>query len=134
MAAVTRLGLHGGPRGLYGSFEGKELAVVVVETSTGGGRGSKRRNKYPRRVVINGVVYWVSSAAEERVLLAQHQASVEAEALLLAVSDAPAEEVKAAKVRVQRVQRRIEATDTREADWMEYLLQEDEEIISLVLH
>jgi hypothetical protein len=29
MAAVTRLGLHGGPRGLYGSFEGKELAPEV---------------------------------------------------------------------------------------------------------
>jgi hypothetical protein len=29
MAAVTRLGLGGGPRGLYGSFEGKELAPEV---------------------------------------------------------------------------------------------------------
>lgn len=31
MAAVTRLGLYGGPRSLYGSFEGKEEQVIVEE-------------------------------------------------------------------------------------------------------
>ncbi len=33
MAAVTRLGLYGGPRGPYGSFDGKEEGVVVVDTA-----------------------------------------------------------------------------------------------------
>ena len=35
---LTRLGLYGGPRGLYGSFAGKEQQVITVvdETATGG--------------------------------------------------------------------------------------------------
>ena len=35
MAAVTRLGLHGGPRGLYGDFSGKAAAAVQLSGSTG---------------------------------------------------------------------------------------------------
>lgn len=35
MAAVTRLGLHGGPRGLYGDFTGKAAAAVQMSGSTG---------------------------------------------------------------------------------------------------
>ena len=31
MAAVTRLGLYGGPRGLYGDFSTKEEGTPVVE-------------------------------------------------------------------------------------------------------
>jgi hypothetical protein len=31
MAAVTRLGLYGGPRGLYGDFSGKTEQVIVPE-------------------------------------------------------------------------------------------------------
>lgn len=35
MAAVTRLGLHGGPRGLYGSFAGKAASAVQMSGTTG---------------------------------------------------------------------------------------------------
>ncbi len=35
MAAVTRLGLYGGPRGLYGDFSGKAAAAVQMSGSTG---------------------------------------------------------------------------------------------------
>ena len=35
MAAVTRLGLHGGPRGLYGDFTGKAASAVQMSGSTG---------------------------------------------------------------------------------------------------
>lgn len=35
MAAVTRLGLHGGPRGLYGNFSGKAASAVQMSGSTG---------------------------------------------------------------------------------------------------
>ncbi len=35
MAAVTRLGLYGGPRSLYGDFSGKATAAVQLSGSTG---------------------------------------------------------------------------------------------------
>ena len=35
MAAVTRLGLHGGPRGLYGDFTGKAAGAVQMSGTTG---------------------------------------------------------------------------------------------------
>ena len=109
--------------------------VAAVEERPGGGRGSKKaKSKYPRRVVIDGVIYWVNSAAEERALLAKYQAKVEADALMLAVSDAPEEAVKRAKVRVKRAQARIEAVDTREDEWLQRLRDEDEDILMVVLH
>ncbi len=37
MAAVTRLGLYGGPRALAGDFSGKDVAVVVVVAGRRGG-------------------------------------------------------------------------------------------------
>ena len=102
---------------------------------TGGGRGSKKaKGKYPRKIVIDGVVYYVNSAAEERRLLAQHQAKVEADALMLAVSDAPETVVKKARVKVKRAAARLEAVDTREADWLQRLRDEDEEILMVVMH
>ena len=45
MAAVTRLGLYGGPRGLYGDFSTKEPGTPVVPDRAGGGR-SRRRARY----------------------------------------------------------------------------------------
>tara|TARA_R110000772_G_scaffold4094_6_gene14475 strand:+ start:120 stop:1286 length:1167 start_codon:yes stop_codon:yes gene_type:complete len=108
--------------------------VPAAKENLGAGGGSKRRSKYPRRIIIDGQIYWVNSAAEERALLAKHQAKVEAEALTLAITDAPAKEVKAAKVRVQRVQRRIEAVDNREDEWLARLIDEDDEILAIVLH
>lgn len=43
MAAVTRLGLYGGPRRLYGSFAGRVVNVVADAVSTGGGKGRIQR-------------------------------------------------------------------------------------------
>lgn len=46
MAAVTRLGLYGGPRGLYGDFAGKTEQVIVPEpeqdAATGGWEPTRR--------------------------------------------------------------------------------------------
>lgn len=38
---VTRLGLYGGPRSLYGSFAGKTEQEIVVAVTKGGGVGSE---------------------------------------------------------------------------------------------
>ncbi len=37
MAAITRLGLYGGPRGLYGDFSTKEAGVVISDEFFGAG-------------------------------------------------------------------------------------------------
>lgn len=136
MAAVTRLGLYGGSRGLYGSFAGK-TAQVIADTTPAGGGGSytrRRKGRYPRRVSIGGRLYWVRNAEEERELLRQWQAQVEQEALELALSDAPAEEVARARVKVVRAARRLDDVVSRETDWLERLRAEDEEILSVLLH
>jgi len=65
MAAVTRLGLYGGSRGLYGSFAGKVAGVPVVPTK--GGRRKRRRYI----VEVDGQFFEVSNIAEAQSVLSQ---------------------------------------------------------------
>ena len=107
-------------------------APVVVETSTGGGIG-KRRSKYPRRVLIGGNLVWVRSASEERELIAQYIARLEAQAERLTEQQAPPAKVARARVAIVKAARRLEKVDDREAQWLARLQDEDEEIL-LLLH
>lgn len=134
---TTRLGLYGGPRAEIPETTAKdEIAPPVVEdvAPPGGGRGGKKRrtSRYPRRVSIDGVLYWVNSAEEERRLLEEYRARLEREALELALEDAPKAKVAKARMKVVRVQRRVEAVDDRDAAWLDYLREEDEIIISAI--
>jgi len=64
VAAVTRLGLYGGPRGLYGDFSTKVVGVVVAPRRAG------RRKKTRYVVEVDGQFFEVSSiAAAESILL-----------------------------------------------------------------
>ena len=83
--------------------------------------------------MIDGVVYWVCSPEEERQLLREYRERLEREALALALEDAPPAEVKRARVKVVRAQKRVEKVDDREDEWLERLRREDEEIL-LILH
>ena len=128
MAAVTRLGLHGGPRGLYGDFSGRTENIVVEDTEKfGGSSKSKRGRKYPRWVVIDGQRFRVNSPEEERqLLLAMLDRAKEVEA-----TAAPAE-AKQARKRIIRIEKRVKAVDDSEAQWMQRLREMDEELLLLI--
>ena len=63
---VTRLGLYGGSRGLYGSFAGKTPGVVVVPK--GGGR-TRRKKRYV--VEVDGKFIHVNSISDAESILQQ---------------------------------------------------------------
>ena len=135
MAAVTRLGPGGGPRGLYGSFAGKtEQVIVEIAAKTAGGRRRKGRGRYPRRIYIDGRIYVAQNAEEERRLLTEWRNRVEAEAIELALEEAPKAEIARARVKVVRAARRLEQVDDREDEWISRLRREDEEILAVLLH
>lgn len=128
----TRLGAYGVSRQPYGSFAGRGEAPpeVVVTALTGGGSGAKRK-KYPRRVFINGRVVVVQNAAQERQLMAELSAKAKEQA---AIAQALGDEViaKVIEKKAAKLERRVEAVDTRERDWLQRLRDEDEEIISIL--
>jgi len=128
MAAVTRLGLYGGPRGLYGSFAGKTEQVIVAAAAAEGGGSSKKRRKYPRWVLVGDARARVNSPEEERQLLTAMMDRAETQVI---EAETPAE-VKQANARVVRIQKRIEKVDDREAQWLRRLREMDEEILLLV--
>jgi hypothetical protein len=113
-----------------------DAPAVTPSAPQGGGRGRRRRRRgrYPRRVYIEGEVYVARSPNEELAILEQHLREVESEALELALTDAPKQEVARAKVRVVRAARRVDQVAEREDDWIEQLLAEDEEILTVLLH
>ena len=112
-----------------------EAVAEVATTPAGGGKGyGRRRSRYPRRVYIEGRLYVVQNAEEERRLLREWQERVEAEALALALEDAPKAEIAKARVKVVRAARRLEQVDDREDDWISRLRREDEEILAVLLH
>ena len=123
---------------LYGGIAWGEAVEPEPEAPTapdGGGRGAKQyaKRKYPRKVVIDGRAYTVQSAAEERELLRAYRDRLEADALRLALEEAPKRAVAQAKVRVIRAQRRLDEVDDREDAWMRRLRDEDEELL-IILH
>ena len=65
MAAVTRLGLYGGPRGLYGDFSTKEEGTPVVEEAQTG-----RRKRVKRYVVeVDGELFDVENISQAQSIL-----------------------------------------------------------------
>jgi hypothetical protein len=115
LAAITR--------GLYSSFADKAEAAPQVTVTPGGGR-RRRYAGYPRRVLIDGKLYTVKSAEEERELLRQWR-----ERLLRA---APDELPKSARITVKRIERRLLDADDRASDWHRQLMQQDEELLALL--
>jgi len=139
---VTRLanGISALP---YGDFSGKVETVIAPTTPTvgaGGGAGggakkhARRRKGYPRRVMIDGKLYLVANAEEERALLRQWRDRVEREAMMLALEGAPQKKIAKAKVRVVRAEKRLEEASSREDDWIAKLREEDEEILMIWVH
>ena len=127
MAVVTRLGLYGGPRGLYGSFAGKVLGAV--EDTVIAGVGKKRR--YPRWILINNKRFRVDSAEEERQLLQAMADRANDDAKLAeALGDSSIAQV--ARKRAIRIRKRIPEVANRETEWLAQLIAEDEEIIALL--
>ena len=66
MAAVTRLGLYGGPRGLYGDFSTKEEGTPVIEVVRAGGR-RKRVKRYV--VEVDGELFDVENISQAQSIL-----------------------------------------------------------------
>lgn len=103
--------------------------VIVAEATTGGGK-KRRRSKYPRRVMIDGVLQWVRNAQEERQLL-QAMADRARDAAKVAEALEDTQLAETIKTRSIRIEKRIATVDTREAEWRQHLINEDEEILLL---
>ncbi len=69
MAAVTRLGLYGGPRGLYGDFSTKEPGTPVIPEVVRAGGRRKKRARYV--VEVDGQFIEVSNVVEAEAVLQQ---------------------------------------------------------------
>jgi len=115
--------------------EGDTQGTVEVEEVLGGGPGGRKRRRqgrYPRWVLIDGARHRVNSAEEERQLLAAYQQRLEAEKAALEAQEAPQAEIAPLRVKVARVERRIDAVDDREAEWKARLRRIDEELVLLL--
>ena len=111
--------------------EGAYNPPVVEETQDAGGI-PKRRSRYPRKVVIDGVVYSVKSPEDERELLQTiaEKASVGAK-ILKGLGDE--ETAKRAQRKAIRIEKRVKKVDNRAEAWLQALRDEDEEIL-MVIH
>ena len=108
---------------------------VAAETpATGGGKSKYRksaRSKYPRRVMVDGVLHWVRNANEERQLLQALADRAETAAkLAVALDDKPL--AKRINKRTATIAKRMEAVDDRESDWLRQLIEEDDEILMMM--
>ena len=109
------------------------LEATVAEDTTGGGSSrekTKRRSRYPRRVVIDGAVYWVNNADEERRLL-QAMAERAREQAQIAEALGDTELAETVRRKSVRIQRRVRKADDREAEWLARLRDEDDELLIL---
>lgn len=104
----------------------------VTVTRAGGGSGAKRK-KYPRRVFVDGQVVVVRNADEERGLLRAMADRASDQAAIAAALESP-EIAKTARAKAVKLIKRIEAVDDREAAWLQRLRDEDEEILTILLH
>lgn len=107
------------------------FSIEALRVSTGAGSKRKRayRKYYPRRVSIDGRLITVRNAEDERRLLLEWRAMLERK---VEAAETLKSERKARLV-VRRVEKRIEKTFDREAEWRAQLLDDDEEIM-LMLH
>jgi hypothetical protein len=105
-------------------YEGDPVAPPASTTVAGGGRKRKSR-KYPRRAMVQGILYTVRSLEEEMALVqamldrAEYQDAVSVEA-------SAAEPVKV-------LRRRLKKVASEREKWLAKLRQADEEIL-LLLH
>ena len=127
----TRLGAYALSRQPYGSFAGKAAVVITAASAAVGGGIDRRKSKYPRRVAARGRLYVVRNADEERaLLLALEQSALDQAQIANALGD----EVTAmrAKKVARKITKRVEAVDDREAEWLQRLRDEDEEILTIL--
>lgn len=131
-AQRTRLGAYGATRAPYGTFTGKgEAPPDVVVTTRAGGIGHYK--KYPRRLFVDGQVVLVRNAEEERRLLAALAERADEQARIAqALGDEQIAQI--ATKKSLKLKKRAVNTDDREAQWMDYLRNEDEEILTILLH
>jgi len=113
---------------LYEGISAVPPAPPVPVTTKAGGIGHGKKQRYPKRVSVDGRIYVVKSVAEERELLEELAARArEQAAILKALGD------KETAARVEKkatiVQQRVDATAIAYAAWMAKLLQDDEEIL-----
>lgn len=111
------------------------LVVVDAPPTAAPGGGSKRRKYagYPRRVVIDGRVYWVSNAEEERELLEAYLSSLEADAIEAAMTHGmDSTPVKRLRIKIKRTVARLGETANRALAWEKFLDDEDEELLMLL--
>lgn len=102
-----------------------------AERLTGVGRGSKpSKSRYPRKIMIDGMLHLVFSPQQERQLLSEYRARIEADAI--EAFDAKPEAVKPMKTKIMRVARRVAEVDTRESEWLQRLIDEDDEILTAI--
>lgn len=110
--------------------------INPVDEPGGAGGGYKRSrvgHRYPRWVIVEGKRYRVGSAREEAELLARLREEREAQAK---AAEAAQEAARAAQItrKAKRIKRREEKLEPDvEAEWLEFLKQEDEEILSLLV-
>lgn len=85
MAAVTRLGLYGGTRSLYGSFAGKEEGEVVSTQTKGGiSRRRKKLLRQKQQKLLQEV-----QAKEQKELIARIEAPVEEDVVITVAPKLP---------------------------------------------
>lgn len=109
----------------------REGAPAVVDSVTTGGGKKRRRSKYPRRVMIDGVLHTVRNAEEERRLL---QAIVERSQDAAKTAQALGDEqlAKQSSKSAVRISKRVAKVDSREDEWIRRLYEEDEELLLLI--
>lgn len=122
-------------------YSGFALPDAVEVDTPGAGKKRRRRKaevrRYPRRVMVDGQVFIVNNAIEERELLLRLAAGAAEDAQILEQAQPKVAQKKRRIVR--RLERRIRQTFDAEAAWQEFLASEDEEILlvlaaSRVLH
>ena len=115
-------------------YSGNTVAVAADVDVPAVRRGGKSRKRYPRRIMVGGVVYWVYSEEQERNIVAKYAESLEREALTLALENKPKAVVAKARIKVVRAQRRVERLDAEVADAIERIIEEDDELIIALFH
>lgn len=107
------------------------FTVSFVSLAVTEGAGKSRKKKYPRRVMIDGVLHWVRNAEEERQLL---QAVIDRARDAAKTAEALNDVELAAKIKVRavKIEKRLAKVDARADEWRQQLLNEDEEILLLM--
>lgn len=124
---ISRPSLNGTVFCPYGPFDGKAGTVVEeVAAPTGAGSGAKRRRPRRRRISIDGRLYTVESVEEELALLEAYRQRLQARA----DREQPAPEKRKARIKLKRVEKRIDAAEAR-AQRLAAIAADDDEVLVL---